>query len=97
MEPHPSAVLTDIDLANDSSLGKIGKIGALPIGKQFNYAGFQWMLVDAFSQIASQWPVLPQNKFLGAAYLSALENALPKNTTCYHLLVFEKMRLLPVF
>jgi len=90
MEPHPSAVLTDIDLANDSSLGKIGKIGALPIGKQFNYAGFQWMLVDAFSQIASQWPVLPQNKFLGAAYLSALENALPKNTTCYHLLVFEK-------
>ncbi len=90
MEQLPSAVLTDIDLANDSSLGKSSKKGILPLGEPFNYGGFQWLLVDAFSPVAPQWPGVLQNKFLSAAYLLALENAQPKNTTCYHLLVFDK-------
>lgn len=90
MEQLSSAVLPELDLTKDFSFGKKGKASPLPLGELFQFGGFQWLLVDAFSSITSQWPVSTPNKFLSAAYLSALEGALPKNTTCYHLLAFDQ-------
>jgi hypothetical protein len=90
MEQLPSAVLTNLDFAADSLLSQSDQKGNLPLGKLFNSGGFQWLFAKEFSGVASQWPASPENNFLGAAYLSALENALPKNTTCYYLLAFEK-------